>query len=663
MKKYNAFKKSALATAVIYGAISLAAFAEEVDVSGNENIVGTFALGTQAQSEAEAQEQGKNADDLKLSPRLFRLKEYVKQEKEAQGTRANRSKRAVSNASDLNLDITFDGSLDGVRDELSAVGFNISAVYGNNIGGSISPENVEALSQISAVKRINVPEFRTRAGLVQNQADFVLYSKKIKESLKNAPTGKGVTVGIISDSFDCVGVRGNQGSAKDDVNNGELPADVNIVKEFTGCLRGGNDEGRGMAQLVHDIAPDAKIAFYSPQSLTDFAQAIQTLALPKGQFDAAGLEGAGADIIVDDLGYFTEPFYEIGIVGESITSVVKKGVAYFTAAGNDHLTDSSGTRDETVYSTNNAQFVPYTPGTNSPARINNAQVLKIREGSNSTILPVKVDDIPDSQIVGIWWNQSYVKGNKSKIMACLTRPDGTAIDKYSWCETQPLSQEPAMLVQFKLPKGIRGGNYGLQIFLLDGVKPTAFTVLGFGSVAIDASFAGRTGEIYGHAAAPAAFTLGAADFANTPECNAALTQAKVESFSSRGNSPHLFDSQGNAINTVPDKPDAVSLDGVSTSFFGRRDFSAGLQTFKDPACNLTSTYRFYGTSAAAPNAAAVAALIKQDNPGITPEKLYESLRKGATAVGKAPASGSYNYVAGYGVLNAEKTIEALRAAR
>lgn len=663
MKRYNSFKKSALAGAVLFSMVSMAAFADGVNTSGNESAVEAFGLGTQSQADAEAQEQQKSADDLKLSPKLFRLKEYVKQEKELQGTRSNRSKRAAVNNADINLDILVDGSTDGVRDELSAVGFNISAVYGNSIGGSISPENIEALSQISAVKRINVPEFKTRAGLVQNQADFVQYSKKIKESLKNAPTGKGVTVGIISDSFDCYGFRGQPGSASEDVNNGEIPADVNVVKEYFSCFDDGADEGRAMAQLVHDIAPDAKIAFYAPQSFTDFAQAIQTLALPKGQFDASGHEGAGADIIVDDLGYYTEPFYEIGLIGESITSVVKKGVAYFTAAGNDHVTDSSGTRDKTVYSTNNAQFVPYTSGANSPSRLNNAQVLKISEGNNGTVLPITIKDVVGRQAIGIWWNQPYAKGNKSRIRACLTRRDGTAINKDSWCETQPLGQDPSALLQFALTRSVRGGDYGLQIFLLDGVKPTAFTVLGFSTVAIDASLAGRSGEIYGHAAAPAAFTLAAADFADTPECSVASTQAKIESYSSRGNSPQLFDSKGNAVNIVPNKPDATAIDGVSTSFFGEEDYSAGLRTFKDPACNLNTVYRFYGTSAAAPNAAAVAALIKQDNPGITPDKLYESLRKGATPVGKAPASGSYNYVAGYGVINAEKTIQALRSAR
>ena len=663
MEQYQSIKKSALAVAVICATVSLSAHAEEVNKSSNERIAAAFSLGTQSLTAAEAQESTKTDDDLKLSPNLFRLKEYVKQEKEGQEGKSTRSKRAVEDAPVINLDITISGSVNGVRDQLSAAGFTVDAVYGNSIGGSITPDNLEALSQISAVKRINLPQKRLHAGLVENQADFVQYSKKVKESLKNAPTGKGLTVGILSDSFNCVGARNQPGtiSADVDVNNGELPADVYVVKEEPRCQFAGTDEGRGMAQLVHDIAPDAKIAFYSPSSVTDFAQGIQTLALPKGQRDSEGREGAGANVIVDDISFYAEPFYEVGIIGESVTSVVKKGVSYFTSAGNSSLSDSSG-KDATVYTNSNAQFVPFTPTQNSPTRISNAQVLKIGNGSSATVLPVELDATDDPKVVSIWWGQSYKKGSQSKVLVCLTNRDGTAINNNDWCETQQIGQNPQAILGVGENQRQIKGRYGLQVFYLGGVKPTSFTILGINAVAIDASATTPQGSIYGHAAAPAAFTLGAVDFAKTPQCDASVSAPQIEAFSSHGNSPLLWDAQGNAIHIVPNKPDASAIDGTSTSFFGSRDPFANLRTFKDPACNLTSSYRFYGTSAAAPNAAAVAALIQQDNPGISPEDVYNALRKSATPIGQAPTSGKYNYVSGYGLINAEKAINTLRAA-
>ena len=665
MRHNNFFKKSALTAAIICSVVSISAQAEEMNQSDNESVSAAFTPGIQSQAEAEVQEREKTDDDRKLSPNLFRLKEYAKQKNGLQNRASSRTRSAVVPSSPITLDIMINGSVDEVQGELDAVGFNVDAVYGNSIGGTISPDNLEALSQIPAVRRINMPEKMTHAGIVQNQADVVHYSKKIKESLKNAPTGKGITIGILSDSFDCASDKASsiKVTAATDVKNGELPGDVKVLKENSFCLMAG-DEGRAMAQLIHDIAPDAKIAFYSPDSMTDFAEGIQLLALPKGQRGRANREGAGADIIVDDLYFSHEPYYESGIIGDSISRVVKNGVAYFTAAGNFTMTDSASKKDVTIYATDSAQFVPFTPDQNSPMSLSNAQVLKINDGPNGTVLPVKVSSVHqyDLQQVSVWWGQSYTKGSQSKIMVCLTKPDGTAISKDSWCDTQQIGQNPNVLLSFLIGKVISGEDYGLQLFYLDGVKPTSFTVNGFRKVAIDPSEAAERGSIFGHATAAAAFALGAADFAQTPQCNAALSEAQMESFSSYGNSPLLFDVQGNAINIVPNKPDATAVDGVSTSFFGRLSTPTGEPpVYRDAACNLTSNYRFYGTSAAAPNAAAIAALILQDNPGITPEEIYDALRQSATPIGKAPAEGKYNYVSGYGLLNAEEAINALRA--
>ncbi|WP_297202004.1 S8 family serine peptidase [uncultured Pluralibacter sp.] len=664
MEQYKFLKKSALALAVICGSVGFSAQAEELNNTGNKGIAEAFALGTQTQAAAEAQESQKTDADLKLSPNLFRLKEYAKQEKSTQEKTTSRTRRAVENTPLINVDIVINGSVDSVRGELDAAGFTVDSTYGNNLGGTISADDLEALSQIAQVKRITLPIVKKHAGIVDNQADFVEYSKKVKETLKNAPTGKGITVGILSDSFNCIAVRNEPGTISEatDVNNGELPADVYVVKEEPNCIDNGEDEGRAMAQLVHDIAPDAKIAFYAPQTQTDFAQGIQTLALPKGQFDSAGHEGAGANVIVDDLSFLAEPAYETGIIGESATRVVKKGVTYFSAAGNYTLTDSSGNKDATVYTTSSARFTPYTPTSKSPTGLSNAQVLNVGK-NNATVLPVYLANTHKSpQMVGIWWGQSYKKGSQSKIMACITKADGTAINSQNMCETQELGQDPVILLQYLLPRNLSGGKYGLQIFQLEGVKPTDITVLSIENVSIDPAFATGRGSIFGHASAPAAFTLGAADFAETPQCNAALSTTQMEPFSSHGNSPLLFDADGNAINVIPNKPDATAIDGVSTSFFGSEDGAASLRVFKDPACNLKSTYRFYGTSAAAPNAAAVAALIQQDNPGIAAEDVYKTLRQTATAIGKAPTQGSYNYVSGYGLINAEKAINTLRTA-
>ena len=84
-----------------------------------------------------------------------------------------------------------------------------------------------------------------------------------------------------------------------------------------------SDEGRAMAQLIHDIAPGSELLFRTAfNGRADFAQGIIDLA------------DAGADIIVDDIGYFLAPFFQDGPVAQAVDQVVANGVSYFSSAGN-----------------------------------------------------------------------------------------------------------------------------------------------------------------------------------------------------------------------------------------------------------------------------------------------------------------------------------------
>ena len=99
-------------------------------------------------------------------------------------------------------------------------------------------------------------------------------------------------------------------------------------------------------------------------------------------------------------------------------------------------------------------------------------------------------------------------------------------------------------------------------------------------------------------------------------------------FTSQGPATILFDPAGNRLSSpeVRAKPAIASIDGTTTTFFGQAS-SDGL-------------YHFFGTSAAAPHAAAVAALVEQANPGFTPEQVYEpiSLRTADPNIGGTPGN-------------------------
>src|SRR5207245_10856117 len=104
-------------------------------------------------------------------------------------------------------------------------------------------------------------------------------------------TGAGVTVGVLSDSFNC------RGGAATDVATGDL-SPVTVLLEEPGCSSG-TDEGRAMLQIVHDVAPGAGLAFATGEGgQANFAANIRALAT------------AGARVIVDDLIYPTEPMFQ-----------------------------------------------------------------------------------------------------------------------------------------------------------------------------------------------------------------------------------------------------------------------------------------------------------------------------------------------------------------
>ncbi len=123
--------------------------------------------------------------------------------------------------------------------------------------------------------------------------------------------GAGETVGVISDSFNTAteAIEGGPVAtrAHDDEVSNDLPGrastcsgqqvPVRVLDRRTG--RRSTDEGRAMLQVVHDLAPHAQLAFATRRlGELAFAHTSNSWPLPV----AAG--GAGADVIVDDVGYF-----------------------------------------------------------------------------------------------------------------------------------------------------------------------------------------------------------------------------------------------------------------------------------------------------------------------------------------------------------------------
>ena len=130
----------------------------------------------------------------------------------------------------------------------------------------------------------------TPVGSVHSQGDAAMGADKARTLFE--VDGTGVTVGVVSDSYDCLG------GATGDLATGDLPPEgVDVLEEASPCDE--PDEGRAMLQIVHDVAPGAALAFHAAfnSGAAGIAQAILELA------------SAGADIIVDDVGWLSAPMF------------------------------------------------------------------------------------------------------------------------------------------------------------------------------------------------------------------------------------------------------------------------------------------------------------------------------------------------------------------
>jgi hypothetical protein len=153
--------------------------------------------------------------------------------------------------------------------------------------------------------------------------------------------GSGITVGVMSDSYD---TNTAPNSAALDISTGDLPGAGNplgntepvvVLEDFPAR----SDEGRAMLQIVHDLAPKAKLGFATANTgQLGFANNIRALAGdPAAPNYRAGFK---ADVIVDDIIYLDEPFFQDGVVAQAVDEVVAKGVSYFSSAGNRPATQA-----------------------------------------------------------------------------------------------------------------------------------------------------------------------------------------------------------------------------------------------------------------------------------------------------------------------------------
>ena len=453
-----------------------------------------------------------------------------------------------------------------------------------------------------------VPVYKAivRTGSVESEGDAVIGGPAFRSTY--GVTGAGVTVGVMSTSVNqvadpsnpsLVGIAWSQST-------GDLPPVVNVLEDDPSAP---TDEGRAMLEIVYDVAPGANLDFYTaaidPQ---DFANGIRALA------------AAGATIIVDDIGYLDEPFFNDGVIANAIDDVTAEGVTYVSAAGNQgnhgYLANWSGV----------SATVAGQPGTYQ----------NISGGS-----PLQTFSLPvgESIQLSFEWDAAFLEGGVSgsgmgnyavpnDVAVLIT--DSAGVNLYAEFDPHASNPDEAFAdVAFTNDGSFGTTNFAMSFLLVSGPAPTMMWwisqddgVTTFDPQALDEG--GPT--IYGHSADVNTVAVGAVNW---------QTPTVPESFSSLGGPiPFVFDRYGNRLATpeLVDQPNIAGPDGVHTTFFGSPDGSGG--------------FEFYGTSAASPHVAAALALLKQQDPSATSLELVQHIDQTALDI----YTPGYDFSTGYGLL-------------
>jgi hypothetical protein len=464
--------------------------------------------------------------------------------------------------------------------------------------------------------------------------------------------GAGETIGVISDSFNSATVTETGAPVPTNAHTDEVTNDlpgrastcsgqqtaVNVIAEDPAGQPAiaYTDEGRAMLQAIHDLAPHAQLAFATgaPAEIS-YAQNIEKLAAPV----SAG--GAGADVIVDDLAYPSEPDFQEGPVAEAIRRVTEKGVLYFAAAGNDNLFNAAG--DEIA-----SWEAPAFRG--APECNANVEGFLSSELAKEGLGPYEADCMdfnpgsgvdtefgitvePDRTLsLNLQWAEPWF-GVKTALAAFLVIGSGPSEEIVDLSgSTEPL-EKPVIGLGWTNPSA-SPQTARLVIARCAGARcnpaasgtanpPIKVSITQDGSGVSEIEYPKSGGGdtvgpvIYGHRGSPYVTTVAAVSYLES-----SAAPKGPEPYSSRGPVKHFYAPVAGTKPAAPlatpeviQKPDITATDCASNTFFG---------------ILAPDGWHFCGSSQAAEHAATVAALMRETAPLATPAKILSSLEASAT---------------------------------
>jgi subtilase family protein len=436
---------------------------------------------------------------------------------------------------------------------------------------------------------------------------------------KYGVNGTGIKVCVLSDGVD---------SLSKSQSAGELPT-VDVLSGQAGS----GDEGTAMLEIVHDLAPGATLGFATAfGSEAGFAANIRALRTT-----------GKCTVIVDDVAYFDESPFQDTQVAQAVNDVTAAGALYFSSAGNSgNLTDGSSGYYEGDFRASDTALpgVTGTPHDFDPS------------SATQTSDPLSPGSL--GKPVALFWSDPwgksandydlYILDSTGKVVASGTNRQTGAQDPYE-SATVPSTGSGYRLAVVKTS----GADRFIALNVIRGRFVDSGSLKAFSTAGVTSGHSAAAAA-FSVAAAPAATAFGRAletgDPANPtgPYPGLFSASSKWERFTSDGQRHMFYNADGTALTpgnvsstggATRAKPDITAADGVATSV-------AGFQPF-------------YGTSAAAPHAAAIAALLLSGKPTATPAEIRTALVSSAIDLG-APG---YDPVTGNGVIMAGPALAAL----
>ena len=398
--------------------------------------------------------------------------------------------------------------------------------------------------------------------------------------------GTGIGIGVISDGVDTLA---------DQQATGDVPAPVMVLPGQEGGSfdlacggRSSGTEGTAMFEIVHDLAPGADLFFADGGGgRAQMAQNIEDLC------------AAGANIIVDDIGYLGASAFQDDVIAQAISAAAANGCFYFSSAGN------AGNLNDATAGVWEGDFV--SGGMLSLNGINSGAVVH-DFGGGVTGNRIKTNS---TRPIILQWADP-VDGSANDYDLFLIDADDNVLA--SSTSTQDGTQDPIEYIGGSCSNDREDNR--LVIVKNSGAEDR-YVRLNYARGGLEIATAGQT---FGHSASKDAIGVAAVDVGDAGGAGGVFDGTEsVETFSSDGLRRIFFEADGTPITAgnflastdggrVLQKPDLAAADGVSTS-------TPGFSTFR-------------GTSAAAPHAAAIAALMLEAAGGpanVTPAALRTAM--------------------------------------